>query len=666
MKLAKDNILRQFFIFIICLFFVSPTQAEVLTSGNVQITWKVVNRFRFFHDPAVFEEQERAWREYASRLAPRSGNADDTGNLLAITSVLGTEHVLNDRFIPFTDQLRRGFDWRGWAARATDKTCYDPKTHSHSACGGIDVYVVPRSHEIEISLHSIAQDVSLEGHTCHWHVGNDNEQVASCENPIRAQVPYPDGTTITVNADDERPISLDVAVRDLLIVGLGDSFASGEGNPDVPVKLDEQKRSQNIYPTRAKDGAQGSALWLDRLCHRSLYSYQLRAAMQVAIENPQLSVTFLGHACSGAAVDKGLIGPQSYVEFKSDDASTASPVVQAFTGSKDDGEFAWLLRELCVVAPVKDQGLWTCPDNKFRRSVDYVFLSVGGNDIGFSGLVSWTTLRQGALTKLASWAGVTVSPSQFQANIEKILPTAYEHLARQLEKAMPLPSGKLGYDPSHVILTAYPNILSDEKGETCQGIGSSGGTEDEFAANRSMDRYSNWLVVNQDKVEAAHSQLELLYKSMKSLAEANGWTFAGRAHTDKPFRGHGFCAKDPGREDDPAEVLMVPCWGKAQRLTQSCQPGILGQGTGWRPYNPATQDYPYALRQRWVRTINDAFMVINQKIVDRSGQIDEVSSVRDFTETTGAMHPNAEGNAALADAMLMDLRPAIAKLIDGQ
>ena len=357
MKLAKDNILRQFFIFILCLFFVSPTQAEVLTSGNVQITWKVVNRFRFFHDPAVFEEQERAWREYASRLAPRSGNADDTGNLLAITSVLGTEHVLNDRFIPFTNELRRGFDWRGWAARATDKTCYDPKTHSHSACGGIDAYVVPRSHEIEISLHSIAQDVSLEGHTCHWHVGNDNEQVASCEKPIRAQVPYPDSTTITVNADDERPISLDVAVRDLLIVGLGDSFASGEGNPDVPVKLDEQKRSQNLYPTRAKDGAQGSALWLDRLCHRSLYSYQLRAAMQVAIENPQVSVTFLGHACSGAAVDKGLIGPQSYVEFKSDNASAASPVVQAFTGRKDDSEFAWLLRELCVVAPVKDQGL---------------------------------------------------------------------------------------------------------------------------------------------------------------------------------------------------------------------------------------------------------------------------------------------------------------------
>ena len=111
---------------------------------------------------------------------------------------------------------------------------------------------------------------------------------------------------------------------------------------------------------------------------------------------------------------------------------------------------------------------------------------------------------------------------------------------------------------------------------------------------------------------------------------------------------------------------MVPCWGKAARATLSCQSGIFGQGTGWRPYDPSTQNYPYALRQRWVRSINDAFMVINQKIVDKSGQVDEASSERDFTETTGAMHPNAEGHAALADAMLMDLRAEIAKLMEGQ
>ena len=106
---------------------------------------------------------------------------------------------------------------------------------------------------------------------------------------------------------------------------------------------------------------------------------------------------------------------------------------------------------------------------------------------------------------------------------------------------------------------------------------------------------------------------------------------------------------------------MVPCWGAAARPTQSCQSGIFAKGNGWRPFDPARENYPYALRQRWVRTINDAYMVMNQKVIDRDGYIDEDASARDFTETTGAMHPSAEGHASLADAMLIDLRGEIKK-----
>ena len=54
--------------------------------------------------------------------------------------------------------------------------------------------------------------------------------------------------------------SEEIRVHDLLIVGMGDSFASGEGNPDVPVRFsrdrtaDYGKRSGNVdltgYPAR--------------------------------------------------------------------------------------------------------------------------------------------------------------------------------------------------------------------------------------------------------------------------------------------------------------------------------------------------------------------------------------------------------------------------------
>ena len=111
---------------------------------------------------------------------------------------------------------------------------------------------------------------------------------------------------------------------------------------------------------------------------------------------------------------------------------------------------------------------------------------------------------------------------------------------------------------------------------------------------------------------------------------------------------------------------MIPCWGKADRPTQTCQSSWSGKTREWRPYNPVAQNYPYALRQRWVRTFNDAYMTVNQKVIDRSGKIDEQASAQTFSETTGAMHPNAEGQAAMADAILMDIRGPISQLLKGE
>ena len=49
-----------------------------------------------------------------------------------------------------------------------------------------------------------------------------------------------------------------------------------------------------------------NARWQDQACHRSLYSHQLRAALQLAIEDPHRAVTFVGVACSGAETVFGL------------------------------------------------------------------------------------------------------------------------------------------------------------------------------------------------------------------------------------------------------------------------------------------------------------------------------------------------------------------------
>src|SRR3974377_1347464 len=50
-------------------------------------------------------------------------------------------------------------------------------------------------------------------------------------------------------------------------------------------------------------------------CHRSLYGYQLRAALALAVQNPHLAVTFLPLACTGATIAEGVINGQSSREL---------------------------------------------------------------------------------------------------------------------------------------------------------------------------------------------------------------------------------------------------------------------------------------------------------------------------------------------------------------
>ncbi len=660
-RAEKQGLVVRIFIFCILLFWLPLAEAQTITSSNVQIEWKVANRFRLFRDVETFSAHEKAWRQYLIYIDNAVKDEDGRQRLRNTTSVIGTEHVLNDRYIAFTRILRRNYDPMGWAARQVDDTCWSAQDRTHAACGSVEDYVMPRAHDVVVWLKPLAGGKLITEYNCNWQVDGGPATTGPCDEPVTLSIPYPGGGSVSVGVDGETPISTDIMVKDLLIAGLGDSFASGEGNPDVPVQFDENRRARNVYPKRAGTDARSNAQWLDELCHRSLYGHQLRAALQIAIENPKAAVTFMGYACSGAAIVDGILGPQTYMDYVSKGDGNEGP--HAVSGGAKDTQLRWLLRELCREKPEKVDGLWTCPQSAYRRNVDFLLLSIGGNDIGFSNLVGWATLRDSTSASLAKFFGATVSPKQFAANMADILPGAYAKLAKAIETAVPLRSGDLGFDPSRVVLTAYPDILEDETGNICPS-GPEGQDEDLFAANQSLDAFNSWLVVTPDKLERAHGQLEKLHARMGELAEDHGWTFAARAYGDRAFRGHGFCARNAKAKSEPAEVLMLPCWGRADRDTQTCGSNLSGKIRDWRPYNPVTQNYPYALRQRWVRSFNDAWMVINQKVLTRDGKIDEDASARIFSETTGAMHPTAEGHAAMADAILMDLRAAVSAALE--
>src|SRR5690242_4422868 len=105
-----------------------PTHAQTLNSGDFRIEWAVVNRFPLFKSDAFFQLHENAWRRYLIQLNDEAASDLDRRELTQRTSVLGSEHVLNDRRIGSSNASREKFDWRGWAARPDAKLCYDGKT----------------------------------------------------------------------------------------------------------------------------------------------------------------------------------------------------------------------------------------------------------------------------------------------------------------------------------------------------------------------------------------------------------------------------------------------------------------------------------------------------------------------------------------------------------
>ena len=153
---------------------------------------------------------------------------------------------------------------------------------------------------------------------------------------VSLTVTTPDGQSSSARAS--------VTLRDILIVSIGDSFASGEGNPD--------KTRQD--PEGVK--------WIDKRCHRSAWAGPARAALIIEKGDPKTAVTFISFACTGASIKKGLLGLQ---ERK---GHNVQPQLDK------------------VFAAVK------------RSTIDALLVSIGGNDLYFSTLVEKAVLLRHAET----------------------------------------------------------------------------------------------------------------------------------------------------------------------------------------------------------------------------------------------------------------------------
>ena len=123
--------------------------------------------------------------------------------------------------------------------------CIDASGNLLQTCqrdGDKEDYLEPHDHPVGVE---ISGDVPA-GQTCAWSFddgqGPLRQTDAPCEQEVKLRVAYGRTTVATVDIPlgdgTAQRIVTEIAVRDMLIAGMGDSIAAGEGNPDKAVQLE--------------------------------------------------------------------------------------------------------------------------------------------------------------------------------------------------------------------------------------------------------------------------------------------------------------------------------------------------------------------------------------------------------------------------------------------
>lgn len=591
-----------------------------------QITWEVRNRFRLFREERDFTLHVDALR---------------TGNVLAAEQSLAVQS-----------------DGRGWARNLLNRLCIDQTGKVSEPCtrdGAKESYLTPTDHAVAVRLTGTVP----VGAVCAWTFddGEGPRQSSSdCGEPVTLRVRYGKPTVATVDissAEAPQRVSTEIAVRDVFIAGLGDSIASGEGNPDRPVALADEgfcfrsllggPAGQYFRPsragyngTRACENAGSDALnywqrrsaqWSNQACHRSLYSYQARAAIALAVQHKHIAVTFLPLACTGATITEGLLGGQRAREclVTRNSINCEGSVVGQVADLRD-----------AVTAAKRRQP---------SRQLDLVLLSIGANDINFSGLVADVIVDNGTERALFRRSGVLSTVEESRSALARELPQRFGRLREALK---PL----LGGDMSKVIFTTYAN-------PTFAGGATCGGGPGGFDVHPSFNADPKRLSAVSDYV-----QNEFLPR-LRDIATCGGGVICKEAARDRmtfvdthqtEFANHGFCARAANDPVFDRECFSAKGNSFSTDLVEAANsPMACGRG--------ASEFRAYAPRARWIRDANDSYFTAMTYPQGVSSA--QPSDIHDATWGIlsavygGAIHPTAEGHAAMADAAV----PAITDIL---
>ncbi|MEW6643288.1 MAG: hypothetical protein AB1586_22470 [Pseudomonadota bacterium] len=675
------------------------------------LTWQVESPFRFFRNSSTFATYERGYP------VGRDGTTRPPADVIWRTERRLNDPDCRDATTPDTCAATARSHYAGtrlgWAAQTIDAVCYDSRQGRYPATcerryswgAAKEDYVLPEAHTVAIRLAPERLAEVPQG-DCAWSWtprkagGRTETRKLACGTAlVIARVPFAldraaSGVKVEVVLPDGRALADgNVVVEDLLIVAMGDSFASGESNPDRPVTFSASR--QMVYdPVQARDDqvaahapsvepatratvfglasspgfdpkvlprrlledetkglsyrlsspefaaafARGGPQWLSPDCHRSQYGYPFRVGLQLALENPHRAITLISLACTGSEVTEGL-----FLDKKAREGA-ANAMVRAQLDQLAD----LMCRGARTMAasytlPVYASGStqvanrtvsksWCAPQNR-KRPIDTVLLSIGGNDVGFSALLLYAMTE--SASDLAPIAGAIGQQIRFSPQVARVYMEQLDERMKALRDAL---QDGFGVAPQRVLQTAYEPIQFDENGALCGNEPALGLDVhpklrlDRIRLGETVDFLKDFFV-RMRCIDDARTG------GCPSLATGVGTGFQLVTDHQAEFARRGLCARDPKRVVADGDLMAMP-----RRWPDS---------EGFSPYSPAAF-LPYQHRWRLFRTPNDAFLTAN---VHATG-----FSLFDILQPvyagmySGAVHPTAEGHAIVADHVVRHVR----------
>ncbi|MBK9103298.1 MAG: hypothetical protein IPL92_01680 [Saprospiraceae bacterium] len=281
-----------------------------------------------------------------------------------------------------------------------------------------------------------------------------------------------------------------IELKNIVIACLGDSYASGEGNPDFDglAGSDDQAYCNNITTVQTLEGKKSDFVelaqaprWFEIAAHRSMKSGYALAARYIEETDPHSVVTFINLAVSGAEIQNGLLQPQK--------------------------DRLWM----------RKGQLGYLEELVGTHTIDLLLLSIGGNDIGFSDLLTEATLGGTDLNDVAKYIRriVAMDDSYYALNlfmndrlrIKKILIAEY---------------------PTHLFSNDKNIPIINTNEFTCELFANSTG----------------FLTIDAQELKNLNRIGEALQQSRIQIAQKLGWLYAGGI-ADK-FRNHGYCSAEDG------------------------------------------------------------------------------------------------------------------------